>query len=679
MLSLILFITLQWHIHITPSITSTTVEGKVTDANTGETIIGAIIKVYKVDSLVTHTVTDFDGKYQIGPILPGIYHIEAEYVGFTTLRHENIVIKAGKTNRVDFKMTSDSTLLQEVAVVAYKAPGISYDITTQESTVTAKRIKALPTKSLTAISATSAGITTNDDISIRGSRSNETIYFMDGVRVTGDAIPRSATDPSQLKTNTESYATINENKFESVQDQPLSTFSLDVDKAAYANVRRFINLGQKPPVDAVRIEEMINYFGYNYPAPKNDDILAVHTTYTTCPWNDEFKLLHVGVQSKKINIAEMPDANIVFLIDVSGSMDDENKLPLVKSSFALLLNQLRPTDRVAIVTYAGAAAVALPSTPVAQKDVILRSLESLGAGGSTAGAQGILTAYEIAEKNRIKNGNNRVVLATDGDFNVGVSDNDSLEKLIEEKRKSGVFLSVLGYGMDNYKDDKMQILADKGNGNHAYIDNIQEAHKVLVQEFGGTMYTLAKDVKFQLEFNPQHIAHYRLVGYENRMLESKDFNDDTIDGGELGMGHQMTAIYEILPTGNNYKNLNNVDELKYQDVNKNNTYNDEIATIKFRYKDPNENVSKRWDQTISTKEINFVKTDNDVMFSTAVAYAGILLRNGATAKDKDMQAVIRLAEKSKGKDNDGYRAEFVRLMQSFTQIQSSKLEAQIEE
>lgn len=451
-----------------------------------------------------------------------------------------------------------------------------------------------------------------------------------------------------------------------------------MDKAAYANVRRFINNGEKPPVDAVRIEEMINYFEYSYPSPKGDDIIAVSTTFTDCPWNVDMQLLHLGLQSKKIDFKDLPNSNIVFLIDVSGSMSSSNKLPLVISSFKLLLDQLRPEDRVAIVTYAGRAGVALPSTPASEKQKILDGLDRLSAGGSTAGAEGIITAYEIAVQNFIKGGNNRVVLATDGDFNVGISDNKSLETLIEEKRKTGVFLSVLGYGMGNYKDNKMQILADKGNGNHAYIDDIQEAGKVLVSEFGGTMYTLAKDVKFQIEFNPEAVQYYRLVGYENRMLAKEDFNDDTKDAGELGMGHQMTAIYEIITKGKEADKKSNVDELKYQNrsnISKSRAFANELGTIKFRYKAPDSDVSKKWEQVISNDCQKLSKSNSDVQFSTAVAFAGLLLRNSGSVQDKDYEDMIVLADNARGTDKDGYRAEFIRLMKTTKALHSKGLSA----
>jgi len=355
----------------------------------------------------------------------------------------------------------------------------------------------------------------------------------------------------EMEFSNEQYGTIQENQFMNPLDEALSTFSIDVDRASYSNVRRMIDNGNLPPVDAVRIEEMINYFDYEYAQPESNQPIALESNLSNCPWNSEHQILHIALQAKELDTKNLPASNLVFLVDVSGSMQSKQKLPLLKSSFKMLVNNLRDIDKVAIVTYAGRAAVVLESTPASEKEKILASIENLRAGGSTAGAAGIKSAYRIAKENFIKKGNNRVILATDGDFNVGVSSNEGLEKLIEKERRSGVFLSILAYGMGNYKDEKMQILANKGNGNHAYIDNIQEARKVFVNEFGGTLYTLAKDVKIQIEFNPAHVQAYRLIGYENRLLAKEDFNNDKKDAGEMGSGHVVTALYEIVPVGSN--------------------------------------------------------------------------------------------------------------------------------
>ncbi len=654
--------------------------GKVTDSKSGEVLIFATVKVFQAGKFIQRTETDIDGNYFFSAPPVGLIDIEVQYVGYEAIMIKNFEIKLGKDHRLDFKMNIDNNILNEVQIVAYKVPLVEIDNTSQGTTITAEKIRTLPTKSVDAITTTVAGVSssTGAEISVRGSRSNETVYFLDGVRVNGNLIPQS--EISNNTPNTESYTKINENQFKFVTDEPLSTFALDVDRAAYSNVRRMLNYGQLPPADAVRIEEMINYFQYNYPAPKDKDIIGVTTNFTDCPWNKELKLLHVGVQSKKMDVKKMPLSNIVFLIDVSGSMSDDNKLPLVIASCKILLEQLRPDDKVAIVTYAGHAGVALQSTKASEKAKIIAALDGLESGGSTAGAQGIITAYQIAKENFITKGNNRVILATDGDFNVGISDNQSLEKLIEEKRSTGIFLSVLGYGMGNYQDDKMQILADKGNGNHAYIDNMQEANKVLHNEFGGTMYTIAKDVKFQIEFNPATVSYYRLVGYENRMLNKEDFNNDAKDGGELGLGHQMTAIYEIGTTASAADGILSVDPLKYQS-NSNKDKNlgnlDELATIKFRYKEPDADKSKKWEQVIKNTLVSQSELNDDVRFAIAVAYGGLLLRDGQTLSSKSFAPMIDMATAAKGKDDDGYRNEFIKLMRVADGIKSNTLSASI--
>lgn len=470
--------------------------------------------------------------------------------------------------------------------------------------------------------------------------------------------------------NTEDYDGITENRFRKVTDEPLSTFSIDVDAASYSNVRRMINYGQLPPAGAVRIEEFINYFKYNYPQPTNNDPFSINTEMSVCPWNKQHKLVMIGLQGKQIATDNLPPSNLVFLIDVSGSMSDENKLPLVKASLKLLVNQLREQDNVAIVVYAGAAGLVLPSTSGAHKEKILAAIEQLNAGGSTAGGAGIQLAYKTAKEYFKKGGNNRVILCTDGDFNVGMSSDDAMERLIEEERKSGVFLTVLGYGMGNYKDNKMQKLADKGNGNHAYIDGMNEAKKVLVNEFGGTMFTIAKDVKLQIEFNPAIVQAYRLVGYENRMLNKEDFNNDKKDAGELGSGHTVTALYEIIPVGVESEFVDDVDDLKYQQVktNKKSDLKNEIMTIKFRYKEPDGDVSKLIVHPVTDEKIPYDKTSENFRFAGAVAQFGMLLRNSEFKADATYEKVIRQATGALGKDEEGYRAEFVKLVQTVSSL-----------
>ena len=474
--------------------------------------------------------------------------------------------------------------------------------------------------------------------------------------------------------NTESYAGISENGYRDPLREPYSTFSIDVDNASYSNVRRFINLGQEVTADAVRIEEMINYFKYDYPQPAGEHPFSVYTETGVSPWNKNHYLLHIGLRAKDIDRGELPPSNLVFLLDVSGSMNYPNKLPLLKSAFSLLLNELREEDRVAIVVYAGAAGVVLESTPGNKKEIIRQALDNLQAGGSTAGGAGLMLAYKIAEKNFIKGGNNRIILATDGDFNVGASDNKSMEQLVEEKRGLGIYMTVLGFGMGNIKDDKMEIIADKGNGNYAYIDNIQEARRVLVQEFGGTLFTVAKDVKFQVEFNPAYVKAYRLVGYENRLLADQDFNDDTKDAGEMGAGHTVTALYEIIPAGSEETGFPTVDPLRYQGKVEARPSEEmrpslkdaprELCNIKLRYKEPDGLTSKLFSKTVGTGIKKAGETTDRFRFSAAVAEFGLILRNSKYSGNATVEDVVSLASGARGTDPDGYRAEFIRLVQS---------------
>jgi len=440
--------------------------------------------------------------------------------------------------------------------------------------------------------------------------------------------------------NTESYDAINENKFLAAKDTPLSTFSIDVDAASYSNMRRFINRGQTPPKDAVRIEEMVNYFDYDYPQPKGKDPFEVITEYSDCPWNAMHKLVHVGLQGKEIPKENLPASNLVFLCDVSGSMNNANKLPLLQSSLKMLVNNLREQDKVSLVVYAGSSGLVLEPTSGNQKQEIKEAIDRLNAGGRTAGAEGIRLAYQQARKAFIEGGNNRILLATDGDFNVGVSSDAELVKLIETERESGVFLTVMGFGTGNYKDSKMEKLANKGNGNYAYIDNINEARKVLVSEFGGTLFTIAKDVKLQIEFNPTQVASYRLIGYENRLLNKEDFNNDKKDAGELGAGHTVTAMYEIIPVGVKSEFGHSVDPLKYQknlEVQKS-TYADELMTVK----------NYRWAAT--------------------VAGFGMMLRDSEYAKDANFAGLIDMGKKAKGEDIEGYRAEMIKMMKNMQSV-----------
>ena len=473
------------------------------------------------------------------------------------------------------------------------------------------------------------------------------------------------TTPIAIEPENEDYNSFVENAFESPKSAPLSTFSIDVDNASYTNVRRFINNGQSVPKDAVRVEEMVNFFKYQYPQPTGQHPFSINTEYSDCPWNKTNKLVRIGLQGKDIPTDNLPKSNLVFLIDVSGSMSDVNKLPLLKESMKVLVNQLRDEDKIAMVVYAGAAGLVLPPTSGKDKKTIIDALEKLESGGSTAGGAGIELAYKTAQENFIKDGNNRVILATDGDFNVGASSDKDMQTLIEEKRKSGVFLTCLGYGMGNYKDSKLETLADKGNGNYAYIDNIQEANRFLGKEFKGSMFAIAKDVKIQIEFNPAHVKAYRLIGYENRKLRPEDFKNDAIDAGELGSGHTVTALYEIIPADVKSDFFTEIDELKYAKVEPSKTqFQDELATIKFRYKKPDGAKSIEMVEVIANKVSALNQTSAGFKFSTAVAWFGLKLRDSQLVTDKSSAAIAQLAREGLAYDQDGYKAEFIRLVEA---------------
>jgi Ca-activated chloride channel family protein len=464
------------------------------------------------------------------------------------------------------------------------------------------------------------------------------------------------------------YAKIEENPYKDPKVEPLSTFSIDVDTASYANLRRFITSGQLPPVDAVKIEEMINYFTYGYEAPKEGDEYSffVHTELAEAPWNPEHKLLHIGLQGKRIDSAKLPPSNLVFLLDVSGSMHSADRLPLLKQALTLLSGTLRPQDKVSIVVYAGAAGVVLPPTPGSQRRKIIEAFSRLRAGGSTAGGAGIKMAYQLAREQFIKGGNNRVILATDGDFNVGVSSQAELVRLIERERESGVFLTVLGFGRGNYRAKTMSDLAEKGNGNHAYIDSILEAQKVLVSEMGGTLFTIAKDVKIQIEFNPAKVGRYRLIGYQSRILAAQDFSDDKKDAGELGAGHSVTALYELIPPDTVKSEGGQVDPLKYQtQTSKAGSESDEWLTVKLRYKQPDGDRSTLLTHPHRQDRGDWREASEDFRFSAGVAGFGMLLRDSkhlvSGGEFASWASIRELINGAMGSDDQGYRHELLDL------------------
>ncbi|MBI4725833.1 von Willebrand factor type A domain-containing protein [candidate division TA06 bacterium] len=587
------------------------VAGTVTDAKTGQAISGAAVKI--LNSQFSAFI-DNQGKYLMANVPAGKYSLQASAPNYDSQIKKNITVKAGATLTVDFKLKPPVPAKDENNRLALD--------------------KAMKCSEQAAAPCMSIG--------------SGMVYR--GV-------------PADF--NTEEYSKIDENTFKQVKADPLSTFSIDVDPASYANMRRFLNSGQLPPKDAVRIEELINYFDYAYAQPDDGRPFAVHTEAAECPWNQGHRLVRIGLKGKEIALDKLPPTNLVFLLDVSGSMQDPAKLPLLKSAFKLLVNQLRPQDRVAIAVYASAEGLALPSTPGSDKKTILGVLDQLEAGGCTAGAAGIQLAYKTAKENFIKNGNNRVILATDGDFNVGVSSTSELIRMIEQKREEGIYLSVLGFGAGNLKDSRMEQLADKGNGNYAYIDNITEARKVLVSQMGGTLFTIAKDVKIQVEFNPARVKAYKLIGYENRLLNKEDFNDDKKDAGELGSGHTVTALYEIIPAGSQ-EEVPGVDPLKYQEtkVSSAASKSPELMTVKLRYKLPAENESKLISKVIMDRNGEIAESSEDFRFAAAVAEFGLLIRDSEFKGKSSYGQALALARGAKGQDKEGYRAEFIKLAET---------------
>lgn len=481
--------------------------------------------------------------------------------------------------------------------------------------------------------------------------------------------PPVTDEPVEPEMNTEDYDHIEDNPFMAAKKNPLSTFSIDVDKAAYSNLRRYIQqMNDLPPAGAIRIEEMVNYFDYDYPQPGGQHPFSITTEVATAPWNEQHQLVHIGLQGKDLQYDDIKPSNLVFLIDASGSMNANNKLPLLKRSLKLLLRELGDQDRVAIVAYAGAAGEVLPSTPASQSDRILDALDALEAGGSTAGGEGIQLAYQIAQKNSIPGGNNRIILATDGDFNVGPSSRSELINMIIEKRQEhDIYLTICGFGMGNYKDGSMEAISNAGNGNYFYIDNIREAEKVFVRDMRANMFTLAKDVKIQIEFNPALVKAYRLIGYENRVMANEDFNDDTKDAGELGPGHTVTALYEIIPLGSkSTQKIGETDALKYQnnDISASALSSNELMTVKFRYKPPSSDKSILMSQPLNKQEQSWENSSENFRFAAAVASYGMLLRDSPYKGASSFSGVLQMAKGAIGDDPDGDRLEFINLVKS---------------
>ena len=592
-----------------------TVQGTVREAGLGGgPLVGALVTI---EGTALRTLTDRNGGFTIANIRVGRVRVGVVYVGFVPQKRE-VEVRAGQAVTADFTLVPVGDPRLESRVDRAAAPVAAREMV-GKSTVARDRLASV-----------------------------------------GHVADRF---------NTEEYGHRDENQWQSPRRQPLSTFSIDVDAASYTNVRRFLREGSLPPKDAVRVEEMINYFRYDYPNPHGDHPFSVTSELGRAPWNPSHRLAMIGLQGHRMSLGDLPPNNLVFLVDVSGSMNSPDKLPLLKSAFRLLVNELRDEDRVAIVVYAGAAGLVLPPTKGDQKHRILEALDRLEAGGSTAGGAGIQLAYQVARDHFLPEGNNRVILATDGDFNVGVSSDGGLIQMIEERRQDGVFLTVLGFGTGNLKDSKMEQLANKGNGHYAYIDDLLEAKKVFVQELGATLFTIAKDVKLQVEFNPARVKSYRLVGYENRLLADRDFNDDTKDAGEMGAGHSVTALYEIVPAdGEGGRDDGAVDPLRYQDRPKP-TGSGDWFTVKLRYKQPASSTSRVFERVVRN---DTGTPSTDFRFVSAVASFGMLLRDSEHKGQATFSSVLALARGARGADEEGYRAEFIRLVETAATLATSR-------
>jgi Ca-activated chloride channel family protein len=598
------------------------IRGKVTDKKVRSAIEYATLVLKKDGNIIQTTSSNEDGSYFFRSLAAGEYSIYLTYVGYKKYIAAGIVVAIGNINFWNIELESlgeDGVDLGSVSISCSKRNLFSSD--NNKKILGNKQTGTLNTKS----------IELNEQKVIRSDRSGE------------------------------SYSKINENGFRNPYSNPLSTFSIDVDKASYSIIRSYLKGDQTPPQDAVRIEEMINYFDYNYPDPQQGELLAMHTEMGKCPWNEKHLLLKIGVNAKKMDRKSLQGSNLVFLIDVSGSMDSHDKLPLVKKSLLLLLNQLDDKDNIALVVYAGNSGLVLPSTPCSQKNIIKKAIEDLSAGGSTAGGEGIVLAYKVAQNSFIKGGVNRVILATDGDFNVGLTSEKELEDLIVQKRKSNIYLTVLGFGQGNYMDSKMETLADKGNGNYAYIDNIREAKKILVREMMETTITVANDVKIQIEFNPLLVESYRLIGYENRALENEDFKNDEKDAGEMGSGSSVTAFYEIIPRTDNAENTKEIDSFRYRNITSSNQlYNQEIGFLKLRYKTELNSKSILQNAIISNTVSNSLS--DDFYFAASVVQMGLLLRNSENKGFSNYYSALNMAQNHRGNDPDGDKDEFISMI-----------------
>jgi Ca-activated chloride channel family protein len=647
--------------------TTGVIQGIVKDKASGDPLAGVTVVATAANRTTQTAITDETGAYEL-VLAPGTYQMSFYYLD-RTIERTNIVVTAGKTTVVSQGVDTKATN-GEVIKVQGSAPIIDQGSTKTGITIDTNYTRNIPVPGRTFQGALGAAAgSQRDGFSISGATSMQNQYIVAPGGNAGGAFTATSAGAGGVKDDlgVEQYERIDENPFVTVAAQPLSTFSSDVDTASYANVRRMLQMGERPPADAVRLEEMINYFHYDYPAPASGDPLSITTEIGPSPWNPGFKLARIGLRAPEIDDAKVPPRNLVFLIDTSGSMDEPAKLPLLVQSMGLLVDRLRAQDRVSIVAYAGSVGTVLPPTSGMAKDKIRAALGSLDAGGSTNGGAGILAAYKHARETYIKGGINRVILCTDGDWNVGITDQGSLTRMIEDERDHGVFLTVLGFGMGNLKDSTMEKLADRGNGNYAYIDSLAEARKVLVTQAGATLVTVAKDVKLQVEFNPVHVAGYRLVGYEKRLLHNEDFNDDHKDAGDLGAGHTVTALYEIVPVGQAVPAAA-VDKLKYQTPRDATTATAEMMTVKVRYKAPLGDVSKLMQRTVDDANVTMNQTTADFRWAVAVAGYGMMLRDSNKRGALTWPDVRGLAAGAVGKDAEGYRAEFLKLVDKASRL-----------
>lgn len=629
---------------------SGTIYGRVVEADSLSPVLFGAVALFQDGVMRKGCETDFEGDYQFIALAEGYYSIEASYLGFKKTRIDSIFLGADQMIQLDIMMEQEVITFDPVIVKSYRTPKVEVRSTYSISTVNSDQIRSLPTRNINALAARTAGISSADDnhVQIRGSRTGATRYYIDGVGVVSSNTNTTVHQSVERASGNE-FGHRQENTFLAAGNQAFSTFSIDVDRAAYSIVRSYLQRGQLPPAVAVRTEEMVNYFEYDYLQPDDGHPFAVHSEIAVCPWAAEHLLLSVALQGERKDLEELPLSNLTFLIDVSGSMGSPNKLPLVKQSILFLLERLRPEDQVAFVVYAGAAGVVLPPTKVSQKEDILTALRDLSAGGSTAGGQGIRLAYELAREYFIEGGNNRVILATDGDFNVGIRNPNQLEALIEEEKESGVFLTTLGFGYGNLKDNRLERLADKGNGMYAHIDTPEEARKIFGEELTGSLYTIAKDVKLQLEFNSEMVESYRLVGYENRLLDKEDFDDDAKDAGEIGAGHSVTALYEIVP--------------KNQDQNK-----VDIGRLELRYKHPEESQSQLLVHELTNEVRSFEAMSCNFRWASAITAYSLILQNSAYVGKADLDLVQQLAEGAIGDDPYGIRAAFLNQLPLTTDI-----------